>query len=436
MSDRPALLGFDVNRIRDYVFAGLRVRDVVGASVLLEEFGRQARRIMADHGATVVYTGGGNGLARCHADQATPLRVALETELSRRTAGGASCAVSWVPDTGRFPEDRQALMHALARAKREDLLDLTPEAALLVDGAARCEGCGLEAATTTDPKAEGEPIGPQCDTRRRTADGLHRSFNLETELFEQAGESSLACVYLDADRAGDAINACGTPEELGRFAETMTKATRRAHDGALAALNLTDRTISPVLGGDDLIVFCDAQHALDLVAALWRHLDAAKAPAITGVRFSAGVSVAPSRTPLRIVYDEAYRALRAAKHAPGDTEHFGLVSLGGRALDDPDQPLLGGPLPREMLVDLRTLLAALDEVPPSQRAGIGADLTEAAHGSIALAELNLAYRAARSIEVGAVVEQAHRIARALDRQVHTVLQGALALGGWNRGRRT
>jgi hypothetical protein len=34
-------------------------------------------------------------------------------------------------------------MHALAREKRKELLDLTPGAALLVDGAARCEGCGL-----------------------------------------------------------------------------------------------------------------------------------------------------------------------------------------------------------------------------------------------------------------------------------------------------
>lgn len=435
MSDGQVLIGYDVDAIRDYVFGGLRVRDVVGASRIVERFADLTRELAGAHGGRVIFTGGGNGLfAAAGANRAAELAAAIEQRFADETAGAGSCSTAWIERSGDFAADRRRLLGALARAKRERWLR-TPTLTL-IEGETPCEGCGLEPADRTDQAAGGEAMGAVCARRRDEASRAGRSLNVEEQLFGQPGQSLIACVYLDADRAGERFAALDGPDELGALADALRDGVRHAERQALDQIGLHGRTISPVVGGDDLVIFCPAGATLTLVSALWDALDArlASGPA-AGVEFSCGAAVAPSRTPLRLLYDEAYRALRRAKEHrrtgphPRSAVHLTVASLGVRLLDSPGEDLFAGPIPRDALPDVRRLIESLTRVNPSQRAGIVADLQG---GPEALSELNLEVRAERdpSGALRDVLARARRLASSLGRPLTPLLVSALVAHQW------
>lgn len=448
MTDRRAwLVGFDADAVQDYVFGAVRPTDIAGASWLVERFAVEAGDAAAATGCEVVYVGGGNGTFFAPDESAArALTERLETSYREHTKGAATVAAAFVPTTGRFADDRRALAVALAQRKSHRALD-TPSDTVIEVGTWPtdvCEACGRERATTIDRVGDHEErIGEQCRERRlrgRAGRPPQRDevwIDVTRDLSEITAERSslIAAVYLDADRAGQRLAEFGNPEDLSRFATALRQATRKAIFDAVDVHHLEGKVVAPVVGGDDVLLLCDASHACALVDTLWRRLDhhqrdGGLEPLLA---FSGGVAITSPQLPLRVAVRSAQEALGLAKQArrPDQPEaHVALLSVSERRLHTPGQPIFGRAIPRSCWwgagPSVRELVEAMSKVGRTQRAGLAADLLGP---STAMARLDVDYRAARSDAVREVSGLADRVSQRLDGEVSwsALMVGALLL---------
>jgi hypothetical protein len=431
------LVGFDVDAIKDYVFGAVRPLDIAGASRIIEDFTVEAGR-----GDGAIYAGGGNGLLRVMSEQAAADRCReLEARFADRSGGGGSCTAAYVPEGGDLSAARRRLQYRLGRRKAERQLDTPPQE--LVPAATQvCQACGQEPGDIAAQREDADErwIGRWCQRRREVARQSRRvrgqpapAWTIE-ELSTAAEErrSTIAAVYLDADGAGRRLLELDGGR-LARFARDVQQLTRQALDDAIGKLGLEGHYLAPVVGGDDVLVLLDSQHALAMLGELWDGLG----PLQTrwGLSFSGGVAFGPARIPLRLLVDQAEDALRLAKRHPpsadGDAGPAVAVTtlLGGR-LHHPGRPLFGGPVPQAAWPQVGALTDALGRVAPAQQAGMAIDLTQP---SEQLIELDLAYRAAADRNEGRVVAEAVSQARGLAERLQPSLPEArlpvVLLGG-------
>jgi hypothetical protein len=192
--------------------------------------------------------------------------------------------------------------------------------------------------------------------------------------------------------------------------------------------------LTPVVGGDDVLLFCDARSAAQLLERLWsgleQHVQLDGAPA----RFSAAIVLGDPYLPLRLLFDEAKRGLKRAK-APSrraERAHVELRTLLGRRLHGGRGTSLAGlPLPRERfwskIPSFRSLVESLDRVERAQRSGIANDVSES---SAELRGLLLEERATRqrgNTTVHGALAEARKLGRACGADAHDLLQAALAV---------
>ncbi len=433
-------VAFDVDAIKDYVFAAVRPLDITGASRIVEGFTQEAASLRG-----VVYAGGGNGvLVARSAAEAAQRSEWLETRFAELTGHAGSCTAVAVPGHD-FQAARRLLWRAVTRRKAMRGLD-EPSRLLLPAGVPACQACGREPGDV-ELKGRDEPndeqrIGRQCELRRRAGRAARSATGQAEpaparelgELFgaderdrdrdsEPAGRrgSMLAAVYLDADRAGERLQALASMGEVKAFADSVRSVTRSALHAAVRTLGLDGKFIAPVVGGDDVLVFIDARQAAAMLRELWKRLRPLEQR--WELRFSGAVAVGPARAPLRLLLRQVEADLRASKQAaatvtaarvtaagaagPGVTgadptaaggarrqePAVTVTSLSGGRLHDPRRPLFGGPVPQSLWTgspSVTELIAALGSVPPAQRAGMAEDL---AQPSAELVDLDLQYRA-------------------------------------------
>ena len=484
MPQPPArhLVAFDVDAIKEYVFGAVRPIDVAGASWIVEEFTEHVRRKLPG----VIYAGGGNGMLEAPSrEEAERLAKQLEGWFSEMTAGAGSCTTAVAGDVrdGHPGAGRERVWAELARRKAERAAR-EPLPVLVPAGTPLCQACGREPGRElSDPHADERYLGRQCERRRQQgqaarnqprpwARGLHPAVDLN-HLFGpgpagggDAGqarperEAALAAVYLDADGAGELVRR-KQEKHLRRLAGDLQEVTRAALYGSLERLNLDGRFIAPVVGGDDVLVFLDSASAPALLRRLWEGLEPLKQK--WGLTFSAAVTLAPVRSPLKLLLQRAERDLREAKRAAAAARRAGsgpeagaepwvaVTSLLGNRLHDPSAPLFGGPLPQRLWAgggpSVQALTRALAGIGRAQRAGMAADL---AQPSQELAWLDLEYRASAGRRGGAgeageavehALEQAARLAAALSRarpdlpatRDGTLRSGLVAAEAWGQG---
>lgn len=440
-------LSYDVDRIGDYVFGAVSPTEVSGASRILEDYSKRARHIVEGKGGATVFSGGGSGLFRM-TDPGSVTAVAqdLDRTLRDETAGAASVTVVDVAASERFADTWRSLQRRMRDAKLAKATD-DPCAVLVPPGTdprELCESCGRELATHEDG---GVRLGDQCRIRRdygrrdrSPVDGeawVEATRELE-RLIDDREREIAAAVYLDADRMGDRLGAISTEDELRQLSEGLRDGCKAAVTGAVGELGLEGRVVTPVVGGDDVLVITSASRALDVLGALRRHLDQRLGSLPGGaVPMSAGVAFGPLRAPLRVLFEHAKDALRAAKRASAVVAepHAAFTSFASMAGHVPGTLLLGGAVPASRLAALETAVAAVEKVGTTQRSGIRTDLAEPSPLVRALA---LDYRGARNPPVAALLRSAERVPvtgadGAADHR--SILLGLLALHGLTGGGR-
>ncbi|MCC6222190.1 MAG: hypothetical protein IT201_01710 [Thermoleophilia bacterium] len=454
------LVGYDVPGIQRYVFEPVRPLDIMGGSTLLECFGSSAETIASDHSAQTIYSAGGGGLFVA-ADESVACRVAqsLAGRLAQLTDGGAAIACAAVVLDGDFRKARMRLRRRLDEERLARLI-CQPSEVLLAAGTRPdevCQACGLEladrdSAIGTGADQETERIGPRCHARReegrerRKATGTPetiRDLFRRTEEDEVRGPerlprgAALAALYLDGDGLGHQLAEIADANKLRNVSKGVTSGVARVLQSVTGNGSRDGAAIlTPVVGGDDVVVFCDARRAIRLLDQLWsgleRHVRLDGAPA----RFSAATVLSDPHLPLRLVFDEAKRGLERAKEFSRRTNaaHVELRTLLGRRLHGGrGTSLAGAPFPRERFwgdgPSLRTLVESLSTVGRAQRSGLANDLSEP---SVELRNLLLAERATRGKQRGddtveRTLEEARSLAQACDGESQDLLGAALAV---------
>lgn len=426
------LVGYDLAGVHRYVFEPVRPADILGGSLLLEQFADGARSIASGAGADTIFSGGGRGMFQV-ADEASARRLADELRqlVEQTTAGGVRCAVAWAE---LYPDFRATVRELESRLRKtrlhEHLVGLPRD--LVPPGSwpdQLCQGCGRELGTRTRTVGgDIERIGPRCEARwvagRGRSPSVPELFGVGKDELPRGGV--LGALYLDGDDLGARLGDIADPAQLKTF-------TSRVADGLRQGLQwvrevLRDLPLVQVAaGGDDLVLFCDARQLLNLAEALWEQTSSLGRD--LGIRFSTGLVVGEPLLPLRLYFSEAEEALRAAKRRSYATgrPHVGVRGLMAGMRSGRRGDLFGGPLPQEVfrsssgptVVDL---IRKLHAVVPAQRAGLGDDLALESSE-----EARLAVEARGLRKEGEAVGEALAIARAVARTLGSAAPDELDL---------
>jgi len=335
-----SLLAFDTDRIKDYVFATDTLREIRGASALLDELnrGEMAQEVTAaDPSAWTVYANGGSGLFVIDEDSVAEAQGRVARRYRERSRGAASITGVSVPLPAAFDpkkdkvvEFTRQLQYALRLAK-----DVPPDALSLptLPFLRPCDSCGEQPAAASEPNF-GDPIliCEACRERRRQNDGLWERLRaggapdgIPPDDFGQLGELSrprgyLGLLYADGNGMGKIVAGIRTLPELQRFATgadaALTGATADAISTHLPPRNGSVPCQPLFLGGDDLVMVTGADSALRVAITLAEQFSE-RSQQETGHRLtlSVGVIIAHARFPFRILLRIAESALKFAKQA-------------------------------------------------------------------------------------------------------------------------
>ena len=106
---RKSLVALDTDHIKRYVFGTDKLKEIRGASSILDHLNREEmERIVydVDPDAKTIYTNGGSGLFLVATDKADEIRQRIHSEFHSKTVGGATVtfAVQDIPDSINDPE--------------------------------------------------------------------------------------------------------------------------------------------------------------------------------------------------------------------------------------------------------------------------------------------------------------------------------------------
>jgi len=418
----------DVRSIQSFIFATPRLREMRGASALLDFFDRSVvPRLVKDFEGELISSGGGNFLARFEGGTgpngaASRFRQRVE-EVFFHLTGGHEIAVVERADEEAFETAQPALHQRLRQAKAH------PGGARQLASMPflkRCEGCGREAADMPwplpgvpreDPRRQW--LGPACHRKRsmhkelagvegRAARARHAVYGLDeklevppvTERLRQAKlphdfqelvkGDDLAILVADGNGLGDWFQGLDL-ERYRALSLQIDERLRKALDAATtAAFGTEEEPALQVLicGGDDLVAALPARYALAFAKELVRGF---RVDDETGRRepagLAAGLLLARHSFPFRPAHALAEELLQRAKQRCREDGvksalHFHRVigshvrslegELGHLERDDGEGRgwayAAAGPYTPEELEDLLALAGELKaKVTPSQR---------------------------------------------------------------------
>lgn len=266
-----ALLALDTDRIKDYVFATGVLRDIRGASAILDDLNRNQMERLVLHAApaaATVYAHGGSGLFVVNSNHAEAARLAVQRRYLEATeSASVSSAVAELPEMVAPAEDVHVLWRQLAYRLRA-AKDRNPTAAELTAHALLqpCEACGLRYSTARWSGPEGEQrLCGSCNRKRKRDDrirtqdiprwlrepglaagddaplwhrlisslrragyplvaGLSRPEDFDTLAAASRPEGYMGLIYADGDGIGRELEQLHTLAEIGKLAASCLTA--------------------------------------------------------------------------------------------------------------------------------------------------------------------------------------------------------------------
>ncbi len=356
------LLTLDTDLVKNYVFATSKLREIRGASALLDEINE--KRIPEIIGPKrIVYAGGGTALAELEDfNEADELINKIE-RLYRRETISAEVTGAWieVPDSHPlFGESVNDLNYKL-RARKEAKL---PRRSLVTSPALKlCESCGLYPAARHSEAKDNlicDPCALKRQANRRVRDGDDDGVSRLAQILDYAhskgkwsgvnkknapqdfndiGEAAtpkgyIGYIYCDGNRMGDLLSKLGTRESFTNFSDGVRETLKKITFDAL--LNyFPDQKDFPVvngksvlpfeiifIGGDDMVLVVAADKAVDLTIYLCQEFERRTRPllkheGITDQRehlsLSAAVVLAHASLPIYHLQSIADDLLKSAK---------------------------------------------------------------------------------------------------------------------------
>jgi len=332
------LLAFDTDRIKDYVFATDALKEIRGASALLDDLNRNVMPdIVRQHDPEMqtVYAHGGAGLFVLSAKRAEDALVAVERAYRERTSGGASVTGATLQLTHGFEARTGSIREIFELLQlRLRLSKDTPLEALAITSLPHirtCDACSqFPASLSVFEFGSTRLLCDACEKRRRTSPGVWERLSEkgapEGDLpsdFSSLGAQSkprgyIGLLYADGNGIGRELENQETLHTLAEFASSVDEGIHRATCDAASEHLQPTRGLLPFvplfLGGDDLVMVTRAQSALDVAIALVERFgDHTEGRTGRRLSISVGVVLARASFPFRTMLDLAESALKFAK---------------------------------------------------------------------------------------------------------------------------
>ncbi|MCL0059075.1 hypothetical protein M1O20_00930 [Dehalococcoidia bacterium] len=363
MVDWEYLVSLDIGGIHDYIFGTNKLREIRGASVLLDKLNCKTAVAEITRGTYGVededwrriVTGGGNikilfaGKAR-----AEEYKASISGKF-REMATGAKFAVIISERENGEPEDKW-IQKAERELQREKGLPKENNQLATSSFFKACQACGLHPAEKEDIRPEGiRYICKSChqkvdeSAKYREADIYKRlieKVKLEPRFpseFSEIGEQSkpqgyIGFIYADANRMGEHLVKIKTFDELKKFSKDVEEATLDATVTAIT--NHFKEKFFPLqiilAGGDDLILALPAHKAIDVAMDFCEEFN--KGMSSDGITTSASVVICHDTLPIRNILHAAESLLKNAKaesRERGSGSYIDFIVVTGSTLEDP-----------------------------------------------------------------------------------------------------
>jgi hypothetical protein len=336
-----ALLAFDTDQIKRYVFATSALREIRGASALLDHLNREVmpRQVLqADPTAETIFAHGGAGLFLVDATRAETARRAVASAYRELTGGAASVTgvVLALPDG--FDPERSDLrpLQRLLQLRLRMAKDWPAETAatLGLSHLRPCEACGEFPAADPERhprgRAQSRLLCRACQRRLAGHSGLRGRVASELpdaatwpESFADLGKLSrpssyIGLVYADGNGMGREIEALPTLQAVRDFAWAVDAAILEATRAAIRAHLKPRNGCRPfdvlLLGGDDLVLVTSADAAIEVALVVVEEFGRQTEERLRRrLSLSTAVVLAHDHFPFRVLLDLAESALRFAK---------------------------------------------------------------------------------------------------------------------------
>ena len=376
------VVALDTDRIKQYVFATDKLKEIRGASALFDELNRiKMEKIVKtiDQEAEKIYANGGSGIFVANSERnAEEFIKKVEREYHEQTITGSITGVAealpdgWTMESN-VNEQIQRLSYKLRLAKGENPHSKTYIShSLLKD----CESCGVEYAVKCDKNSD-DLLCPSCCIKRKmngiikddiedrsqhpeklseTCSNLwHRMlFSLKEKLpldrpedFNQLGKLSMpkgymGLIYADGNDMGKILEKLNSLQEVKTFSNVVDNAIYEAVQEAIRQHLLPgngQRTLLfdiLLLGGDDLVMVTVAQKAIETANAISEAFyQYTKTHWKEPLTLSLGVAIAHAKFPFGNLLGMAEDLLKFAKKenvkrrrdGQGITNNHGIINF-------------------------------------------------------------------------------------------------------------
>ena len=359
--EQKVLVSFDTDRIKEYVFATGKLKEIRGASAILDELNRwdmveKSRAFNAEK----IYANGGSGMFTVPETSAAAFIQTIEKEYRLQTlTGSITSAVTELRDGFTNQDDVQPYLQRLAYRLRLKKDENTLNQPLLTHPFLRtCDSCGEQYAGQSVTTPEPELLCRSCKNKRDKTDQIQKEIEAvisgkakeylgyklwhrllhelavapisypmtekkRPEDFGDLGEMSepknyMGLIYADGDSMGKAIEQLGNLDEVKKFSKVVDDAIYQAvHEAILAYLPAGNKYFPfdiLMLGGDDLVMVTTAHKALEVSMKITeRFSELTEACLGKRLTLSVGVAIVHTKFPFSSLLSLAEQALKFAK---------------------------------------------------------------------------------------------------------------------------
>ncbi len=384
---KKCIVAFDTDQIKQYVFATDALKEIRGASALLDELNRiDMDKIIydLDNDRKLIYANGGSGMFVVDSEKAKAILEEVQRAYWEKTNTSSITGViqelpeSWqdLPDPAQKEIRQVSYKLRIAKEKNRDVTTILAHS-LFKD----CDACHLEYATQKVKQAgqEEEWLCESCQKKRaqsqsiaeKISDLMKHPGKLKPEDDEdvqelwprllstlkdtlqgrhlerpqdtnQLGDLSLprnyiGLIYADGNDMGKQLEEMNSLAELQKFSKAVDTAIYKALEKAIAEHLLPSgkQTVFPfdvlLWGGDDLIMLTTAQQAINTAITVAREFhEQTKTFDPQGLSLSVSVVLTHAKFPFNTAFTLAEQALKFAK-----------TGYAKKSRENPELPLRG-----------------------------------------------------------------------------------------------
>lgn len=292
------LVVFDTDRIKQYIFATNRLKEIRGASAILIDLDTKRKSTLANElrESGLIYSAGGGAAALVESEeQAKALIAKITREFQNETVTAAITGISLKPESvnGRqFGQRMRAAGEKLRQAKaaKAELLTIPVEPYMRL-----CNSCGQHPVTTLARDGSGDWLCTSCITKREKSDrsALYDAFREYVQKFEGDNHiwtekklprdldaigivskppNYVGFISLDGNHLGDLLSKMEALEEYRRFSKGLQSLTQNQTFNALRNHGRPLQDTAPfelvLIGGDDVLLITAADIAIDVALSI------------------------------------------------------------------------------------------------------------------------------------------------------------------------